>query len=150
MRAKSGLPTSVRGPIKTEELRYEPLKIKWHSEKGAYEVPIAFDVIEGVPFLVTVLSIERERYCKQNPDRSYVANFYTWKDEEIVPIQSDSVPLYRMRNNLSGLGPWGKYKQGDRTYLSIREIAQKSVRNADGSPAPLDVYFAKKKMFKCK
>ena len=146
-RLKSGFPNSRRGPILDQELRYAPLDIIWEVQD---EVPISFEIFDGVAYIAAVPFQARHKFCIGKPRGAYVARFYRWQQGKLQSIAQDAQPVSRMRMNISGVSQWGLTSKGDSTYLSWPDVARVTGQREDGPPMLLRDKFAKDEWLHCK
>lgn len=143
----SGFPNDRRGSIRVQEFRYLPLKVEW-KVKGAGEQLASFDIIDGVPYLVAVLSVTKEKYCQEREPGEYIAVYYTWEDGIKKKIPFSEVPISMMRNNVTGISHWGYDSRSDRGFLSWYDVLL-ATHQSGPPPMLLTEMFAKKSWLHC-
>jgi len=91
-----GFPNSERGRDIEFEFKYEPMAVYW---KGSPSVdPVAFEIFDGVPYLV--LYIGDSRYCKSKNPTDYSAQFLRWEGGQWREIQQSEFAVDRAIMNL--------------------------------------------------
>jgi hypothetical protein len=146
-RRSSGFPNARRGPILTEEFRYPKLGVEWSAE-GAGEQLVSFDVIDGIPYLVTVLLVDRQEYCIGKQPDDYVANYYRWIGTRQEKITRAQTPIAIMRWNVTGTSHWGYDRSEDPTYLSWQDVMRHTLQS--DAPELLPKMFAENGSLRCR
>lgn len=147
-RRSSGFPNERRGAILTQEFRYAPLGVAW-SEKGGWEQLLSFDIVEGVPYLIAIAPIPKEKFCADKEKGEYVAVYYRWIDGKQERISRDQTPISIMRSNVTGVSHWGSDRRRDRSFLSWRDVLDATGQPWTPPPMLLTEMFAKKSWLRC-
>lgn len=146
-RASSGFPNSRRGPTLRQALRFETLQVDWKSE-GFTEEVVSFDVIDGVPYLVTIPAMSPRKFCQGKARGTYVANYYRWTSGVEQKISMNQAPMAVLLHNLSGGDHWNSRRENDRSYLSWYDVLLASGQS--GTPELLADMFKRKSWLRCK
>lgn len=92
----SGFPNAQRGRDIDFELRYEALGVRWTGSAG--RIPIAFDIVGGVPYLV--LDMGDRESCQSKPPSNYLAHFLAFREKQWHEVPQSEVPVANLLLNL--------------------------------------------------
>ena len=95
-----GFPNSTRGRNIDFEFRYPPLNLRWAATISPTFVrdPVAFDILDGVPYLV--LYVGDREYCRGRPKTDYTTQFLRWANGQWVEVPQSQFPVDRVPMNL--------------------------------------------------
>lgn len=145
-RRSIGFPNARRGPILTEEFRYPKLGVEWKAN-GTREQLASFDVVDGTPYLVSVLLVDRQEYCIGKQPGEYTASYYRWIGTKQQKITRAQTPIAVMRQNVTGISHWGYSRKEDPTYLSWKDVLGRTGQS--GEPGPLSKLFEEDSYLRC-
>lgn len=146
IRNSSGFPNARRGAILSEELRYAPLKVVWQAA-GSGEVLLSFDIVDGIPYVVSTTTVNKSHFCAGRPTGDYIGNYYRWIDGKRERISKGQTPIAVMRNNVSGISHWGFDRDSDPTYLSWHDVMENN--HQSGTPMLLSQLFTDYRWLRC-
>ena len=104
----SGFPNASRGRDIDFELKYPPMNVSWHGD--ALRPPVAFEVFDGVPYLV--LYTGDRNFCLNKDPKRYLAQFLRWRSGVWTEIGQHEFPTDIALMNLYG-DYWGHNSEGD-------------------------------------
>ncbi len=138
----SGFPNSRRGRNIDFEFKHEPLGIYWKGDWGGY--PVSFDVINGIPYMVT--SVGNKYLCYNRPSTDYSAQFLRWQNGQWIEVRQADFPVQRALINLS-MDFWGHSTADDykgRIAWRNKELPRGGNHN---NPDIVKLYFERGNLF---
>lgn len=109
-----GFPNSKRGSDISTEFKFEPLGIVWKHEMndGNLRHPRAFEIVNGVPYIVLYVGDDPDLFCRGKAPTQYLAQFLKWSNGRWVEIAQTDFPADKALLNLY-VGYWGHTAKGD-------------------------------------
>ena len=92
-RGHFGFPNAKRGGLVSSVLEYRPQKALWKNvfKESGRRGPISFDLFDGVPYLVVLVT--NRAFCLSRPPDDYRAQVLRWQDGRWHEIpQSEALP----------------------------------------------------------
>ena len=117
----NGFPNAPRGGWVDVEFAYKPMQVHYKStfRHDYYRNPMAFDVIDGVAYLV-VRALD-EGFCVGRPKLHYTAQFLRWSEGQWIEVPQEQFPLERVQVNLY-TDYWGHTSADDAKGLITWEM----------------------------
>lgn len=125
-REHSGFPNANRGRYLEFELKYSPMNVMWHTDKGIQHV--SFEVFDGVPYMVLHVGNELA-FCKGKADSILPIRIIKLQDGQWVDVPQENFPLDQANINLY-FSYWGNNTSEDTRGL----VTWKFKEERDGYP----------------
>lgn len=105
----SGFPNANRGRDLEFQITYEPMGVHWVNTKGDQQ--LAFEVFDGVPYLVITVPSERS-FCRGKPDTAFPVRVFKMQGTDWVEV-SHELFLFGVANKNLYRGYWGNKASED-------------------------------------
>ncbi|MGE8281339.1 MAG: hypothetical protein ACN6O2_12985 [Stenotrophomonas sp.] len=137
--ARTGFPNSTIGNVLYQEIRYAPAAFSWSSP--AAEQPLAFDLMDGDVYFVTIPVQALGIFCRGKPQGTYMANFYRWKSGRMEKLNQQQAPVDRLHMNITGVsrGPYSEQM----AFLSVADVNAANHVSSYAEPPTLREVFEK-------
>ena len=129
-RGPTGFPYQRRGALRWQSLDYPAADVHWRSDE--VESLASFDIVDGIPYLITFKAVNREAFCVGKAAGTPIANFYRLAGGTQSAVRPEQVPMDRMRNNLSGMSHWA-YSGDNPTHITWQRVLQLTNQEATGA-----------------
>ncbi|BCO27529.1 hypothetical protein MIZ03_2417 [Rhodoferax lithotrophicus] len=109
-----GFPNASRGSDISTEFKYEPMGITWKHEMSDVSIrhPIAFEIFNGVAYLVLYVGDRSLLFCADKPPTQYLAQFLKWSGGAWTEVPQVDFPSDKALLNLSS-DYWGHTAKDD-------------------------------------
>ncbi|HPR45975.1 MAG TPA: hypothetical protein PLZ13_16795, partial [Ottowia sp.] len=109
----SGFPNANRGRDLEFQITYEPMGVHWVNTKGDQQ--LAFEVFDGIPYLVITVPSERS-FCRGKPDSTFPVRVFKLHQNDWIEVSHEAFPFDISNFNLYQ-GYWGNKASEDASGL---------------------------------